>query len=60
MTDFWCRCIQKTAHVIILLFDKIVFKLKLLVRGKVGHYLIVIRQINQEDISICVCVCIDR
>ena len=50
---------QKKAGVAILISDKIDFEIKAMKRGKVGHYIMIKRSIQQEDITIlCVCVCV--
>ena len=42
---------QKKAGVAILLSDKIDFKTKTVIRDKKGHYIILKRSIEQEDIT---------
>ena len=43
---------QKKAGVTILLSDKIDFKIKTIVRGKEGHYIMIKGSIQEEDITI--------
>ena len=50
---------EKKAGAVILTSDKIDFEIKFMKRHKEGHYIIIKRSIQQEDITIlCVCVCL--
>ena len=43
---------QKKAGVAILISDKIYFKIKNIIRDKEGHYIIIKRSIQEEDITL--------
>ena len=43
---------QKKARVVILISDKIDFKIKTITRDKEGHYILIKRSIQEEDITI--------
>ena len=43
--------IKKKARVVILISDKIDFKIKAIIRDKKGHDIMIKRLINQEDIT---------
>ena len=43
---------QKKAGVAILISDKIDFKIKIIIRDKAGHYIMIKESIHEEDITI--------
>ena len=49
---FYANGDQKKARVAILLSDKIDFKMKTILRDKEGHYIMIKRSIQEEDITI--------
>ena len=50
--DIPCKWKSKKAGVAILISDKIDFKIKIIIRDREGHYIMIKRSIQEEDITI--------